>query len=156
MGRHVAETEKTLRRIFNANKTGDYLPWSNDQGVGSDSFDAADSSAMPFQSTPAHLDRMKEFMQILESHAPLDSSPNSITPTIPQAGLPALSRSWTAPVAPVAPLPPSGVSPVSSPGLAALPGSKAGAPNQPAVAPALPTEPPRFPQPVTTPPPRKF
>jgi hypothetical protein len=156
MARHLTETEKTLRHIFNANPTGDYLPWVNDQGVGSELFDPADVSSATFESTQTQIDRRKEFLQILEPRLLLESSPNFITPTISQPGLAAQPPSWTAPLAPSAPLPPSAVSPVSSPGLAELPGSKASVPSQPTVAPAVQTEPPRFPQPVTTPPPRKF
>lgn len=156
MARRVTETENALKRLFDANPTGDYLPKGNDQGFFSDWLSQAEPDSFSLERTPAQKSRLEEFKQLLESRPALDSPPKSVTPTISEAGLPKPAPSWMPPASPSVPAVPSGISPGNELGLTTLPGLNSASASQPNYAPLPLREPQRFPQPVVPPPQRKF
>ena len=156
LARRLIEAENALKRIFDANKAGDYLPREDGQPLFSDWFGQAEPSAFSVERTPAQKRRLEEFKQLLETRPVLDSSPKYAPPARWEAGLPQPSAGWMPPALPSVPTAPSGISPVNELGGTTLPGlssTSVGQPNYtPPPIPALP----RSPQGAVVPPQRKF
>lgn len=155
MARRVTATENALKRIFDADTAGDFLPKANDKGFVSDWFGQAEPDSLSFGRTAAQKERLEEFKQLLDPHPALDTSLKAITPSVAGAGLSA-SASWMPPASPTVPAVPSGIGSGNELGLTALPGLNSVAAGQPNyVPPPLPALQ-RSPQGVVLPPQRKF
>ena len=156
LARRVTEAENALKRIFDANTTGDYLPKENDQALFSDWFSQVEPGSFSLERTPAQKIRLEEFKQLLEPRPVPDSSPKSATPTLRETGLPKPSPSWMPPAPPSVPTLPSGISSGNELGVTTLPGLNSASASQPNYAPNPLLESRRSPQGVVLPPQRKF